>query len=138
MSSDTFRLIAGGREHALPALVSGGRVRLDGDAVRDALGWELGPRGLCCGDVCIPVRDPSLLGDDGGIDLAALAEVLDLPLALDVEERTGCLGTAAAERGRRLESLDAPDFRLPDLDGHPHSLSDFHGRKVLLLAYASW
>ena len=32
----------------------------------------------------------------------------------------------------------APAFTLPDLDGKPHSLSDYRGKKVLLVAYASW
>lgn len=38
----------------------------------------------------------------------------------------------------RLASLEAPDFTLPDLDGRPHSLSDYRGQKILLAAYASW
>ena len=34
-------------------------------------------------------------------------------------------------------SLDAiaPDFTLPDLNGNPVSLSDFHGRKIVLLVF---
>ena len=31
-----------------------------------------------------------------------------------------------------------PDFELPDLSGTLHRLSDHRGRKVLLIAYASW
>jgi peroxiredoxin len=32
-----------------------------------------------------------------------------------------------------------PDFTLPNLaDGKPVSLSDFHGKKVLLIQFASW
>ena len=49
-----------------------------------------------------------------------------------------CLGASAAERGHQLRSLDAPEFTLPDLDGRPHTLSEHRGRKVLLLAWASW
>ena len=44
----------------------------------------------------------------------------------------------AEERGRRLASLEAPDFTLPDLDGRLHSLSDHRGAKVFLVAYGSW
>ena len=29
----------------------------------------------------------------------------------------------------------APDFTLPDQDGHLHTLSDYHGRKVILYFY---
>jgi peroxiredoxin len=35
-------------------------------------------------------------------------------------------------------TLEAPDFTLPDIDGKQHSLSDYRGKKVLLLSWASW
>jgi peroxiredoxin len=38
----------------------------------------------------------------------------------------------------RLVSLTAPDFTLPDLDGRLYTLSQFRGRKVFLVAWASW
>ena len=50
----------------------------------------------------------------------------------------GLGGVSAAERGARLNALEAPDFRLPDLSGAQHSLSEHRGKKVLLVAYASW
>ncbi|HSY78461.1 MAG TPA: redoxin domain-containing protein [Verrucomicrobiae bacterium] len=34
--------------------------------------------------------------------------------------------------------MQAPDFELPDLDGKLHRLSDYRGKKVFLLAWASW
>ncbi len=48
------------------------------------------------------------------------------------------VGESHAALGERLDSLDAPDFTLPDLDGRGWSLRDFRGRKVFLLAWASW
>lgn len=138
MKSDAFRLIADDREHEVRATIDSDRVLLGAETVRDLLGWELKPEGLCRGGVCVPLRRESGLVEPAGIDLAGLAAVLDLPLALDVDERIACVGTPAAERSARLQSLEAPDFRLPDLAGELHSLSDYRGRKVLLLAYASW
>ena len=73
-----------------------------------------------------------------GLALAASAERAGRPVALDREAGAAYLGVAAAERGRRLASLEAPDFTLPDLDGRPHTLSSLRGRKVFLVAYASW
>jgi hypothetical protein len=73
-----------------------------------------------------------------GVDLAALARVLQRPLAIDVAERVAYLGAAAPDRARALASLRAPDFALPDLAGRVHSLAEQRGRKVLLVAYASW
>jgi peroxiredoxin len=37
-----------------------------------------------------------------------------------------------------LTSLEAPDFALPDLDGKMHSLSDYRGKKVFVVSWASW
>ena len=68
----------------------------------------------------------------------ALAAAGDRPLAVDHEERVAYLGVSAAERAARLASLEAPDFSLPDLAGRRHALSEHRGRKVLLVAYASW
>ena len=122
----------------VPAVVDADGVRLSPDVVQRSLGWRLEAAGLCRGDTCVPVRPEHGLLRDDGLDLRALASLLERPLALDVDERIACLGASAAERGHRLRSLDAPEFTLPDLDGHPHCLSEHRGRKVLLLAWASW
>lgn len=133
-----FTILDEGRTVAVEAAVGGGAVRIAADALREALGWELKPEGLCRGDVCVPVRDREALCDAGGIGLGGFARALGRPLALDLEERAAALGTAAASRSAALTSLEAPDFTLPDLEGKLHSLSDHRGRKVLLVAYASW
>ncbi len=57
---------------------------------------------------------------------------------VDVDEKVAYLGVSAEERASALTSLEAPDFTLPDLEGRPHSLSEYRGKKVLLVAYASW
>jgi hypothetical protein len=102
------------------------------------LGWELKPEGLCRDAMCVPVRQAADLVSAYGVDLATVARVLERPLALDCDERVAYLGASAAQRGAQLASLQAPDFTLPDLSGRRHSLADFRGRKVLLIAYASW
>jgi hypothetical protein len=122
----------------VPAVVDGDGVRLAPDVVQRSLGWHLEAAGLCRGDTCVPVRPEHGVLRDDGLDLRTLASLLDRPLALDVDERIACLGASAAERGDRLRSLDAPEFTLPDVAGRPHSLSEHRGRKVLLLAWASW
>jgi hypothetical protein len=70
--------------------------------------------------------------------LEALVAAGDRPLAVDRDEGVAYLGVPASVRAARLASLEAPDFTLPDLDGRAHSLSEHRGRKVLLVAYASW
>jgi peroxiredoxin len=37
-----------------------------------------------------------------------------------------------------LATAEAPELTLPGLDGNPFRLSTLHGRKVLLVAWASW
>jgi hypothetical protein len=73
-----------------------------------------------------------------GLELAKRAEAEGRPVALDLDEHAAYLGISSADRARALASLAAPDFTLPDLAGHPHSLAQHRGRKVLLVAYASW
>jgi hypothetical protein len=138
MTSRAFTLIDAGEARQVRARVSDGAVRLAPEALEAALGWRLEAQGLCRGDVCVPLADRAALAGADGIDLAALAEALHRPLALDLEEGAAALGTDADERRRSLQSLEAPDFELPDLDGRLHRLSDHRGKKVLLIAYASW
>jgi hypothetical protein len=138
MPETPFTLIDGERAVDVAARVEDGRVRLAPAALHDALGWELRPEGLCRGDVCVPVRDRAALADGRGVDLEAFAAAIDRPLALDAGERAAALGHSAGERGARLRSLEAPDFVLPDLSGRLHRLSEQRGKKVLLIAYASW
>jgi hypothetical protein len=136
--AEGFTLIEAGAAVELRADVSDGRVRVTPTTLRETLGWELKPQGLCRGSVCVPITRPAALADDVGIDLRALADALGRPLALDVDERVGALGTAVADRAAQLDSLEAPDFELPDLSGKLHRLSDHRGKKVLLVVYASW
>lgn len=131
-------LIDDGRVTEVPAQFAADRVRIPAADVERALGWELNPEGLCQGSVCVPVRNESDLTNADGIDLAALARVLGRPLALDAGERVAFMAASARDRGAQLATLQAPEFTLPDLSGRLHSLSDYRGNKVLLIAYASW
>ena len=133
-----FTLLDETRTVPVDATVAADGVRLSPAAVRDALGWELKPQGLCKDDTCIPIPPSAALVRDGAIDLATLADLLGRPLALDAAEGAACLGVAATDRARTLASLDAPDFTLPDLDGRPHTLSSYRGKKIFLIAFASW
>ena len=138
MTTTPFELIDGGTFHALDATLDGGRVWIASDALERATGWVLKPEGLCREAVCVPVRERAALVGPQGVELAAFASALGRPLALDLEERTAALGTAAADRAQTLASLEAPDFALPDLSGRIHRLSEHRGKKALLIAYASW
>lgn len=99
-------------------------------------GWEVKPQGACAGDICVPLP-PDVRTDGGRLVAPVLAERLGMPLVHDEEHGLWALGPASVT-GRALTSAQAPDLTLPDLDGNPFSLSTLHGRKVLLVAWASW
>jgi hypothetical protein len=121
--------------------------RADGDdlwlSARDAeraTGWALKPEGLCKGEICVPVprnRAREFVEGDS-VNVARFWRHMDLPLIHDAAGETWVLGTSAAARSAQLESLEAPDFSLPDLSGHRHSLATQRGKKVLLVSWASW
>ena len=115
-----------------------------GDLAR-ATGWEWKPEGLCRGTACVPVPQGAAAGEwargsgnDLRVNLTRLAGHLGLPLVASPEHGVWAVGETAEDVGERLQLLEAPDFTLPDLEGRRHSLSGFRGRKVFLLAWASW
>jgi len=125
--------------------VEGENLWLDPPALARCGGWEVKPEGLCRGALCVPVppgqAGQALLAADGArprVNLAALARHMGQPVAASPEDGVWSIGEAAEDAADRLLSLEAPDFTLPDMDGKPHTLSTFRGRKVLLLAWASW
>jgi hypothetical protein len=114
---------------------------LTGDALHEVSGWKLEPEGLCKEGVCAPLPAESEPGSFGGQDLVCASRLwaaLGRPVLHDSARTTWFLGEAAEDRSRRLESLEAPDFVLPDIDGTLHRLSDHRGQKVLLATWASW
>jgi hypothetical protein len=107
-------------------------LRLDPAIFEACSGWELKPEGACLGERCVPL--PEL--DDGKVDVAGFAERLGMPVVHD--EKHGVWAVGPEGGGRFLASALCPEIVLPDLDGNPFDLSSLHGRKVLLLAWASW
>ncbi len=77
-----------------------------------------------------------LRGDE--VNVAAFWRHMNKPALSDESGEVWVLGASAGERAAALETLQAPDFTLPDLDGRPHSLSDFRGKKIFLVSWASW
>lgn len=109
-------------------------------------GWTAKPEGLCRGEICVPVpaarKADWLDGHDGEgrrLDFAAFAAHLGHPVVRDGERGVWAFGPPA-DRGAASASgpVAAPEFRLPDLDGTLHSLSDYRGKKVLLYCWSSW
>ena len=96
-------------------------------------GWTLKPEGACQGDVCIPLSQ--MAGDS--IDVVSVASDIGMPLVAAPEHGLWALGPASIG-SRALTSAEAPELRLPDLDGQEFRLSSLKGKKVLLYAWAPY
>jgi peroxiredoxin len=108
-------------------------------------GLVLKPPGvLCLGEVCINLAqkgDNALLRTRDGqdwINVTGLAHKIGQPFAADPESKTWSFGTIPEARTPFLKSAVAPNFELPDRKGKIIRLSDYRGKKVLLMTWASW
>ena len=120
------------------AQIDGERVLVTPSSLTTALGWTLKPEGLCRDDVCVPVRDRDALLSGELLDVAAVASALGRQSVVDADAGLVAVALDAERRRDALQMLMAPDFELPDLDGTPHTLSEWRGKKRLLHAFASW
>lgn len=100
-----------------------------------ATGWEPKPEGLCRGEVCVPA--PGARRDDGTVDVVVAAQRLGMPVVRDDLHALVALGPGSTS-GRTLSTAVAADPELVDRGGNPFRLAALHGRKVLLVAWASY
>ncbi len=82
-------------------------------------------------------REDAFVRDDL-VDVAAFWRLMGRPALRDAAGEVWMLGAGADDRAARLDSLEAPDFTLPDLAGGMHSLADHRGKKVFLATWSSW
>jgi len=102
------------------------------DVLEGETGWVIRTEGACRGGVCVPLGvSPS------SVTLDVLAERLGMGLVHDEKHQVWAVGPSSVS-GRALESVEAPDFMLPDADGRPFRFASLRGRKVVLVAWASW
>ena len=127
--------------YSAAATAEGGDLWVHAHELPAATGWELRPEGACRGDVCVPIppgREGEFVRErPARFNLAALARLLAEPVLHDDAHGVWFFG-AAATRLDDMQSLRAPDFTLPDLEGRPHALFDYRGKKVFLVFWASW
>ena len=116
----------------------GERPIIDSSRLAEIVGWELKPEGLCRDVACVLVPDRSVLEHRDGIDLAAVAVALGRPVLVDADARMVAVGAPAVDRQRALLDRQAPDAAILDLQGAQRSLSEWSGRRRLLVVFASW
>jgi hypothetical protein len=125
------------------ANVDAGQLWITTVDLKRATGFALKPQGVCRDELCFPLpksREQEFVRKSSGktwFDLMAFARLVHQPVAHDEALATWYFGLRSDQR-QGLSSREAPDFTLPDMNGKIHSLSDFRGKKVLLLTWASW
>lgn len=99
-------------------------------------GFELKPQGACRADVCIPV--PKTMTRGTTFNLTAFAKRVGQHVVADTDARVWSFGEIPVVRGAFLDSRLVPDVTVPDRKGRPVHLSQFRGKKVVLVTWASW
>ena len=136
----TTLIYAGRAPYRTAATPEGDDLWLSSEELEAATGWALEPQGLCQGDRCVRIphgREHELVRETK-VNLAALARLLEQPVLRDDAHAVWYVSDAAPARRAATQSLEAPDFTLPDLEGRLHSLADYRGKKVFLVSWASW
>jgi hypothetical protein len=106
--------------------------------------FELKPQGACLAELCIPVlqdRDSDLYvtrQNQGWFNVTELADILQQSWTADYADSVWSFGGMPVDRRAFFESAEAPDFSLSDREGNPVRLSDYRGKQVLMLTWASW
>jgi hypothetical protein len=111
------------------------RLDLTPEELHRQTGWEIKPEGACQGDVCVPLPGVETQ-TDGTIDVSAFAQRMGMPIARDESHGVWALGPRAG--GNVLSSEVAPEIVLDDFNGNAFDVATLRGRKVLLIAWASW
>lgn len=99
-------------------------------------GFELKPEGACRADICIPIPKSMVRG--AYFNLTAFAGKAGQRVVANPAARVWSFGEIPVVRGAFLESRIAPEFAVPDRTGRLVRLSEFRGKKVLLVTWASW
>ena len=134
-------VLYGDRETKLTAApAKGEELWLSTADAEKASGWEASPEGMCRGEACVPVPKGARWMDEAGgrIDLAGFARHMGQPAVHDAGRTTWAFGDSTAARRAVIDTLEAPDFALPDLDGRVHRLSDYRGKKVFLFSWGTY
>ena len=127
-----------------PPAIESNDIWITNQDLERATKFEIKPQGVCRDELCFPIpknRKDALVrknGPDTLFNLSEFARMLKQPVAYDQLHSVWYFGPRQAAQNSFVDTLEAPNFTLPDINGKMHSLADFRGKKVLLLTWASW
>ncbi len=112
-----------------------------GDLPR-ATGWQMKLRGMCLGDLCVPLPENRLeewIADADDWVWFCYSDFADMIGQKYVRDGVvWSLGSVPEVHGAGLQSAVAPDFEVTERSGATLRLSDLRGRKVVLFTWSSW
>jgi len=105
-------------------------------------GFELKPEGACFEALCIPIKgDAGLLKDEANqqwFNLTAFAALLEQACVVDTDNNIWSFGEIPSKRQGMLSDAQAPDFEVIDRSGKVIRMSDYKGKKALIITWSSW
>ena len=105
-------------------------------------GFELKPEGACFESLCIPLQTHAgILKESNSlqfINLVAFAELLGQQVVADETTHTYCFGEIPAKRDSMMNDAQAPEFEVVDRQGNVVRMSDYKGKKALIITWSSW
>lgn len=104
-------------------------------------GLELKPEGVCFDDTCVSLSKQESLyvkQIENLFNITAFSHLMGYSIVHNKKHDLWVVGEGGTTHRGNRNSLKAPDFTLPDLNGKQHSLSAYLGHKILLVSWASW
>jgi len=105
-------------------------------------GFELKPEGACFEALCIPIKEGSgLLKNEAGqqwFNLSTFATLLEQAYIADIENGIYSFGEIPDKRQGMMNDGMAPEFEVIDRQGEVVRMSDYKGKKALIITWSSW
>lgn len=135
-------ILVGGKTIKLAQSLVDGNLWVTPEDLTRINGFELKPQGACYQELCIPIKeDSNLLRQDAEqlwFNLTAFADLLEQPYVADTVNNVWSFAQAPAKRSDMMTDAMAPDFELIDRQGNVVRMSDFKGKKALIITWSSW
>jgi hypothetical protein len=105
-------------------------------------GFTLKPEGACLDELCIPLQQNSDLlktvDNKQWVNVTAFADLMEQAYIVDEDARVWSFGEMPATRQSMFANAQAPEFEIPDRQGNVVRMSDFKGKKALIITWSSW
>ncbi len=139
-AEDQVTVLFAGKRTRLPKPPESGRLLVREGDLPATCGFTVKPEGACYESLCVPLRAPLVVEQDGTrwIDAEAFADHLDQPWLKDEGSEVWSFGEVPAQRDNDMLDARAPDLEIHDRKGNLIRLADLKGKKALIVTWSSW